>query len=324
MNRKIRIGQGAGGRAMRELVEKIRALMRERGGWSSLMDDAAVLEAGKKSLVFTTDTYTVQPLFFPGGDIGKMAACGTINDLAVTGARPIALSCSLVIEEGFPEDSLGQIVRSMNRVSKAERVPVVTGDTKVVEKGEVDGLIVNTSGIGVAEKVLKDDCLKAGDIIIVSGTMGDHGTALLAKRFGLRSSLVSDCAPLTRTVQSVINYVTVAKDPTRGGLASSLNELAAKSCVRIMVDEASIPVRREVRAAAELLGIDPLSIANEGKAVFGCPAKHADMVVRILKRKDRNAAVIGKVVKGERVIMKTLVGEKFLDDNIGDPQPRIC
>ena len=230
----ITLDEGSGGRQMQILIEKIRGKLKLKDNWNNINDDAATLKLNNinKNLVFTTDSYTVNPIFFPGGDIGKLSICGTVNDLAVMGAEPAGISLALIIEEGFEEDDLMKIISSISDVSKKAGIPVVTGDTKVMDKGSIDKIVINTSGIGFAENIISNSGLSCGDKIIVSGSIGDHGIALLAAREGLEftTSLISDVAPLSGLIREILNLgqITAMKDPTRGGVSSALNDLIFK------------------------------------------------------------------------------------------------
>lgn len=273
----------------------------------------------------------VRPIFFPGGDIGRISVCGTVNDLAMMGGRPIALSCGMIIEEGFRIPDLERIVLSMDQALGECGACLVTGDTKVLERGALDGIVINTAGIGVAEKVVRDNGLVPGDRIIVSGTLGDHGLAIMAERSGLAlgQQIRSDVAPLWGLVERAMSAGTIhaMKDPTRGGFASAINEMARKSGVSVRVREEALPVRRSVRSAADMLGIDPLQVANEGKAVIGVPAEQADAVLESIRGHPygREAAIVGIVVPGAGVIMETPIGgERFIEPPVGDPVPRVC
>lgn len=293
-------------------------------------DDGAIIPVSGKNLVFTTDSYTVDPLFFPGGDIGKLSMCGTINDLAVMGAKPIAISSAFVISEGFPLSDLDRIVNSMGKISRIANVPIVAADTKVVEK-EID-LIITTTGIGIAKNPVMDSGLNPGDKMIISGSIGDHGIAVLSEREGIkfRTRLRSDCAPLWDMINKILRYrINAMKDPTRGGLASALNEIAKKSNVGIYIEEEKIPIKKEVMVASEMLGIDPLTVANEGKVVMGVADSDANRVLRIIQktRLGKDARIIGEARKENKskVIMETLTGgERIIDMPLGDPVPRVC
>jgi len=290
-------------------------------------------------LAFTTDSFVVKPLFFPGGDIGRLAISGTVNDLAVMGASPLFLSTAFILEEGLEMSLLERVVSSMKETAMEAGVIISTGDTKVVEKGSADGLYINTAGIGVVENSLciSPDRIKTGDKILLSGTLGDHGVAILAARKestlgGPESQLKSDCAPLGGMIQEALGAckdIRFMRDPTRGGLATTLNEVANGRDFGILLFEESIPVREEVSAACELLGLDPMYLANEGKVVIVCPEAGAGRVLDVLRRHPlgKDAAIIGEVVKGPagRVFMKTLVGgTRVIDMPASDPLPRIC
>jgi hydrogenase expression/formation protein HypE len=247
------------------------------------------------------------------------------------GGRPLALSCGMIIEEGFAIADLERIVRSMDEALTESGAHLVTGDTKVMERGALDGIVINTSGIGIAETVVRDCGLREGDRILVSGTLGDHGLAVLTHRegFDLGEQIRSDVAPLWDLVEGALaaGEIHAMKDPTRGGFASAINEMAKKSGVRVTIDETALPVRRSVRSAGEMLGIDPLEVANEGKVVMGVPADDADAVLASLRshRYGKDAAIVGRVTAGSRVILKTTIGgERFIEPPMGDPVPRVC
>jgi len=273
----------------------------------------------------------VRPIFFPGGDIGRIAVCGTINDLAMMGGRPIALSCGMIIEEGFEIDDLARIVASMDDALGEAGANLVTGDTKVMERGALDGITINTAGIGIAKIIVRDNGLVPGDSIIVSGTLGDHGIAIMAHRegFDLGEQIKSDVAPLWGMMEKVLDAGTIhaMKDPTRGGFASTINEMARKSRVGIRIKEEKLPFRKSVRSAAGMLGIDPLEVANEGKVVMGVPPSCVDAILAAIRthKYGKDAAVVGTVTKGAHVIMETTIGgERFIEPPIGDPVPRVC
>ncbi len=324
---------GAGGEVMGELLQTLTKFKHNNAGGIGLeaLDDGAVIPLNGENIVFTTDSHVVRPVFFPGGDIGRIAVCGTINDLAMMGGKPIALSCGMIIEEGFEIDDLARIVSSMDEALGEVGANLVTGDTKVMEKGALDGIAINTAGIGIAKKVVRDNGLVPGDVIIVSGTLGDHGIAIMAHRegFDLGEQIRSDVAPLWGMMEKVLDAGTIhaMKDPTRGGFASAINEMAKKSGVCIRIQEEKIPIRKSVRSAAAMLGIDPLEVANEGKVVMGVPPSSADAILAALHshKYGKDAAVIGTVTKGAHVIMETLIGgERFIEPPIGDPVPRVC
>ena len=330
---------GAGGEVMDELLKTVvlPRLARRASGRIPLaaFDDGATLDLPRDGeIVFTTDSHVVKPIFFPGGDIGRLAAAGTLNDLAVMGARPYALSLAAIIEEGFPIPDLVRILDSLAAVVEEVGVAIACGDTKVMPAGELDGIVLTTSGIGVAKRAVSDATLRPGDRILTTGTIGDHGMALLACRneFHLTTELRSDVAalwPLLAPVLDLGDAVHAMKDPTRGGLAAALNEMARKSATCIEVDEAAIPIRAEVRGLADLLGISPLEVANEGKALLAVDPRRADEVLRVLRRHPLGAAAaeIGRVTSEYpgRVVLATEVGgRRFLDMPLGDPVPRIC
>ena len=324
---------GAGGEVMGELLQTLTKFRHNNAGGIGLeaMDDGAVIPFMGENLVFTTDSHVVRPIFFPGGDIGRISVCGTINDLAMMGGRPIALSCGMIIEEGFEIEDLARIVASMDDALGEAGANLVTGDTKVMERGALDGIAINTAGIGVAKTIVRDNGLVPGDRIIVSGTLGDHGLAIMAHRegFDLWEQIKSDVSPLWGMIEKVLDAGTVhaMKDPTRGGFASAINEMARKSGVCVRVQEEKIPVRKNVRSAAGMLGIDPLEVANEGKVVMGVPASCVDAILDALHshKYGKDAAVVGTVTKGAHVIMETVIGgERFLEPPMGDPVPRVC
>jgi len=330
---KVNMMHGAGGEVMGELLRTLTKFSHNNAGGIGLeaLDDGAVIPFAGQNLVFTTDSHVVRPIFFPGGDIGRISVCGTVNDLAMMGGRPIALSCGMIIEEGFETADLERIVASMDEALGEAGASIVTGDTKVLEHGALDGIAINTAGIGVAKTIVRDNGLVPGDVIIVSGTLGDHGLAIMAHRegFDLGEQILSDVAPLSNMVASVIEAGTIhaMKDPTRGGFASAINEMAKKSGVCVRIREEAIPLRRNVKSAAAMLGIDPLEVANEGKVVMGVPASEADAILAALKshKYGKNAAIIGAVTEGAHVIMETAIGgERFIEPPMGDPVPRVC
>ncbi|HXW98968.1 MAG TPA: hydrogenase expression/formation protein HypE, partial [Methanomicrobiales archaeon] len=270
-------------------------------------------------------------LFFPGGDIGRLAICGTVNDLSVMGGRPLAISCGMIIEEGLDVIDLERIVRSMDEALTESGAHLVTGDTKVVERGSLDKIVINTAGIGVAEKVVRDNGFRPGDRIIVTGTLGDHGLAVLTHRegFQLGEQIRSDVSPVWGLVELALaaGDVHAMKDPTRGGFAHAINDMARKSGTRVVIDEEALPVRRSVRSASEMLGIDPLEVANEGKIVMAVAPGDAEAVLAALQghKYGKEAAIVGTVVEGERVILRTRIGgERFIEAPLGDPVPRVC
>jgi hydrogenase expression/formation protein HypE len=330
---KVTLMHGAGGEVMGELLQTLTKFKHNNAGGIGLeaMDDGAVIPLNGTNLVFTTDSHVVRPIFFPGGDIGRIAVCGTINDLAMMGGHPVALSCGMIIEEGFEVDDLARIVASMDEALGEAGANLVTGDTKVMEKGALDGIVINTAGIGIAKHIVRDNGLLPGDAIIVSGTLGDHGIAIMAHRegFDLGEQIRSDVAPLWGMMEPVLDVgpIHAMKDPTRGGFASAINEMARKSGVSIRIEEESIPIRKNVRSAAAMLGIDPLEVANEGKVVMGVPPSSVEAILAALHhhKYGKDAAVIGIVTKGSHVIMETAIGgERFIEPPMGDPVPRVC
>ena len=336
---RILMKHGAGGRAMRRLIEDV--LMAgladtPRPGDVGLaaMDDGAAIRIGERWLLLTTDSHVVHPIFFPGGDIGRLAISGTVNDLAMMGATEVlALTCAVVIEEGFSRADLVRVQCSLRDTAREAQAPIVAGDTKVMGRGELDGIVVNTTGVALTDHVVTDAGLRPGDVLIVTGTIGDHGFAVMTARhaLALEGNLRSDVAPLNSIIRSVLaaggRDVVAMKDPTRGGVASAVHEMAAKAAVTIVIYEPAIPVSDEARAASELLGIDPLHVANEGKAIIGVRAGLADAVLAALRAHPlgRDAAIIGRVIEGRAsVVLDTGVGRRLLMEPEGEPLPRIC
>ncbi|MDI6897424.1 hydrogenase expression/formation protein HypE [Methanocella conradii] len=334
MPENVSLIHGAGGEMMQSLISGVFAAIRNNnaGGIGlEALDDGAAIPFGDQYIVLTTDNHVIKPIFFPGGDIGRLSISGTVNDLAMMGARPIALTNGVVIPEGFPIEDLRRIVRSVDETLEEAGCALVTGDTKVLPKEALDSIIINTAGIGITDNPIRDCGLKPGNKIIVTGTIGDHGIAIIAHREGFKfgSELRSDVAPIWKTVEAALDAggVTAMKDPTRGGVASVLNEMARKSGVKIVVHEESLPIRQDVRAAADMLGIDPLEVANEGKAVIGVEADRAEAVLEAIRktRYGRDAVIIGSVEEGSGVIMKTRIGgQRFIEPPLGDPVPRVC
>jgi len=334
----VLLAHGSGGLLSRELVTDV--FLRHLGNatLAELGDSAVVDSPGEDArLAFTTDSYVISPLFFPGGDIGKLAVCGTVNDLAVAGARPLYLSAGFILEEGLSLETLERVVRSMAEMAREAGVAVVAGDTKVVERGAADGMFINTAGVGVVPAGLRltPRALHPGDRLLVSGTVGDHGLAVMIQRegFEFRSPLRSDCAPLNGLVADLLaacpGEVRCMRDATRGGLVAVLNEWAQAAKAGIVVEQAAIPMREEVRAACELLGLDALYAANEGKIVVGVSAEGASRALRALQAHPlgRDAADIGLVTAQHpgRVGLRTPYGAvRVLDLLVGDQLPRIC
>ncbi|MFH1403019.1 MAG: hydrogenase expression/formation protein HypE [Candidatus Altiarchaeota archaeon] len=317
---------GAGGESMNKLIDGMRDRMPD-GGWMGVRKDSAYVKHGKCYLAYTTDSFTVKPLFFPGGDIGKLAVAGTVNDLAVMGADPIALSLAVIVEEGFPCEELGRIITSVGKEARKTGVPVVTGDTKVMGRGELDGILLNTSGIGKANTIL-DGKIARGDVIIVSAPVGEHEASLLASRFNYKTGLKSDCKSLLDEMRAVRGIVKTAKDPTRGGLVSALNDIAVQNNAVLRLNEERIPVRKPTKAIAEFLGVSPIHMACEG--VFTCVArkKDADRVVEILREYNPRASVIGTVEdvgSSHGLVMETSIGGlRRIKPSDGTLNPRIC
>jgi hydrogenase expression/formation protein HypE len=330
---KVNLAHGAGGETMGELLRTLTNVRNRNAGGIGLeaLDDGAVIPLDDKNVVFTTDSHVVRPIFFPGGDIGRLAICGTVNDLAVMGGRPLALSCGMILEEGLDIIDLERIVRSMDEALTESGAHLVTGDTKVVERGSLDKIVINTAGIGLAEKVVRDNGFRPGDRIIVTGTLGDHGFAVLTHRegFELGEQIRSDVSPVWGLVELALaaGDVHAMKDPTRGGFAHAINDMARKSRTGVIIEEEALPVRRSVRSASEMLGIDPLEVANEGKVVMAVAPGDAEGILSALRthRYGREAAIVGTVVEGERVILRTRIGgERFIEPPLGDPVPRVC
>ena len=301
----------------------------------SAMDDCAAVRIGDQWLALTTNSYVVQPPFFPGGDIGRLAISGTVNNLAMMGATAaLGLTCSLIIEDGFPRRDLDRILASMRLACDEAHARVITGDTKVMGLGEVDRIVINTAGIGLTPYIIRDCTLGAGDRIIVTGTLGDHAVAVMATRHGLAldTPLLSDVAPINGLIRAALagdpRAITAMKNPTRGGVAGALQEMASKSRVGIRIDELALPVNPETRRVSERVGIDPLMIANEGKAVIGVKAAFADGVLQALRAHPlgRDAAIIG-ICTSDRpgmVVLNTGLGQRLIAEPEGEPLPRIC
>ncbi len=334
-NGRIDMSHGAGGRAMQQLVEQLfiaafdNPMLRQA-------NDQAVFDAPAGRMVMSTDSYVISPLFFPGGDIGSLAVHGTINDVAMAGARPLYLSAGFIIEEGFPLADLSRIVASMAAAAREAGVPVVTGDTKVVERGKGDGVFINTAGIGVVPDgvTVSGDRARPGDVVLISGTMGDHGVAVMSQResLGFETTILSDSAALHTLVADLVAAVPgvrVLRDPTRGGLAATLNEITHQSRAGIVLNEAAIPVREAVRGACELLGLDPLYVANEGKMIAIVPPEDADAALAALRAHPlgTGAAIIGTVIADDHCFVQmdtSFGGRRVVDWLAGDQLPRIC
>ncbi|HYL72879.1 MAG TPA: hydrogenase expression/formation protein HypE [Bryobacteraceae bacterium] len=331
----VSLGHGSGGKLSAQLMRDI-FLPAFRNSTLERLDDQAVLPVSNARIAFTTDTFVVKPLFFPGGDIGSLAVHGTVNDLAMGGAKPLFLSAAFIIEEGFSMETLRQVAASLGRAAAECGVEIVTGDTKVVDKGCGDGVFINTSGLGVVPEgvYLSASEARPGDAVILSGFIGDHGIAILAEREGLEfdTTVESDSAALHTLVADMLGVthsIHCLRDPTRGGVSSSLNEIAAQSRVGIFLDEESIPVRDEVRGACEMLGLDPLYVANEGKLLAIVDPVEADRVVAAMRKNPlgRDARRIGTVTASDPgwVTMRTTLGTtRIVDMLAGDQLPRIC
>lgn len=331
---KILLAHGSGGKLAHDLVEKS-FIKRLANPLLDKLDDSAVFNLSGR-LAFTTDSYVVSPIFFPGGDIGKLAVCGTVNDLAMSGAKPLYLSLAFIIEEGLSLAELEKIIDSVQKAAGEAGVEIITGDTKVVPRGSADRLFINTAGVGlISEGVdIAGDRARPGDKVILNGAIGDHGIAVISQREGLSfaTKLKSDCAPLGGLVADMLTAsknIHCLRDPTRGGLATTLNELAKQSKVSIRVEESAVPVREEVLGACEMLGFDPLYVANEGKLVAIVPPGDADKILKAMKKNKygEESVIIGEVAEENpgRVVMKTVLGgRRIVDMLVGDLLPRIC
>lgn len=331
----VRLGHGSGGKLTQQLLNGI-FLPGFANPWLQQAHDAALLNVADERLVFTTDSFVVQPLFFPGGDIGKLAVYGTVNDLAMAGARPLYLSCGFILEEGLPLEMLARVVDSMQQAARETGTYLVAGDTKVVEKGKGDGLYINTSGIGMpaSEWTICPQSIEADDAILLSGDVGRHGIAVMARREGLEfdNPLQSDCGELFSPVNSLLAAglpVHCLRDLTRGGLATALVELAETSGHSYALEESAVPVSDAVQGACEMLGLDPLHVASEGRFIAFIPGAYADSALAVLKEHaiSADACIIGRVSKekNSQVCMKTLIGsERLLDRLPGEQLPRIC
>lgn len=316
---------GAGGEKSWQLFKEIRALLKLKTKWQNYEDDAAIFDLGKEKLVFTTDAFIVEPIFFPGGDIGKIAFAGTINDLAVMGARPIGISLAIVIEEGFLKKDLIKIINSINEVSLRAKVPIITGDTKVTEKGKLDKIEITTAGVGLAKKIITNKGARVGDFIISSGDLGEHTVAILSKRFNYQTKIKSDSKPLNFELEKVGFWLNACKDPTRGGLAANLIEIAEKSKVKIVLEEKNLPYKKETISLAELLGLDVFSFASEGRFIAAVSPQNTKKVLKILKKFTPSAKIIGRVEKGKGVFLQTYLGSlRPVLMPIGKLIPRIC
>lgn len=332
---KVLLAHGGGGTLSHQLLQKI-FFPQFKNELLDVHHDGAMFEINGNKFAFTTDSYVVSPIFFPGGNIGELAVNGTVNDLVVCGAKPLFISAGFIIEEGFEIEELWKVVLSMKAAAEEAGVKIVTGDTKVVDKGKGDKLFINTSGIGVIEKdidISPSNC-KHGDVILINGRIADHGIAIMSAREGLEfeTEVVSDTAPLNGLVELILNStknVHVMRDPTRGGIASALNEIAASANVGIEIYEDKIPISEEVKGACEILGLDPLYIANEGKILIFVPESESEKVLDVMRTHEygEESQIIGRVTSENPkiVLMKTLIGSKRVVDMIsGEQLPRIC
>ena len=335
-NERIVMGHGAGGRMSHQLIQKTFLSAFDNPALRA-GDDAARLESGfHENLAISTDCHVVFPLFFPGGDIGRLAVCGTVNDVAMLGATPLYLTAGFILEEGLPVETLQRVVASMKAAAEEAGVQIVAGDTKVVQKGKADGLYITTAGVGVIvpHSTIGGAQATAGDVILLSGSIGDHGIAVLDARgeLGFQSTVESDVAPLNHLIDAILNaskQVHVLRDPTRGGLATTLNEIAAQANVGMLLKEETIPVRREVAAACEMLGFDPLYVANEGKLVAIVAREDAEAVLHAMRATcyGKDAVMIGEVTAEPpgRVLLRTTLGStRIVDMLAGEMLPRIC
>ena len=332
---RILLSHGSGGKLSFNLIKKM-FLSNFNNPYLQRLDDGAVLNIEGLKLAYTTDSYTVDPLFFKGGNIGELAVYGTVNDLAMCGATPLYLSCSFIIEEGFSLNLLEKIVSSMRAASAIAKVDIVTGDTKVVNKGAADKIFINTSGVGIVKEGvnISGSNAKVGDVVMINGPIGSHGIAVLSEREGLKfeTEIKSDTAPLSSLVADMLEVskdIHVLRDPTRGGLSTSLNEIALSSKVDIEINESDIPIQEEVRAACEILGYDPLYLANEGKLVAFIPSEIAPNMLKKMKKNKygKESKIIGRVVKkseGKVYLNTTIGGKRIVDMLTGEQLPRIC
>jgi hydrogenase expression/formation protein HypE len=332
---KILLSHGSGGRVMHKLISDL-FITNFSNPVLDKLNDQAIINLESNKIAFTTDSYVVDPLFFPGGDIGELAVYGTVNDLSVGGAVPLYLSLGFIIEEGFDISDLEKIINSIKNACKRAGVNIVTGDTKIVNKGKTDKIFINTSGIGIIPNGV--DCsvekVKTGDKIILSGTIGEHGMAIMTAREGIeiKNDIKSDCRPLNHLVKEMLKFskkISCMRDPTRGGLATTLNEIAESAKAGIEIYEEKIPVLEPVKASCEILGLDPLYVANEGKLIAFVDSDIADDMLNIMKNHPdgKDAAIIGEVVEShpKKVILKTLIGGKRIVDMLsGEQLPRIC
>lgn len=336
---RISLAHGAGGRIMGEIIELISQTITEKNVPNGIglkeLDDGGSIPLHDDQIIFAGDAHAVHPIFYPGGNIGKLAISGTVNDILMMGGTPLAIADTIVVEEGFETAKLQRILETMNETAKEAGVAIIAGDFKVVPKGNIDQILISTFGIGITKKdrLITDAGLKIGDQIILTGTIGDHGIAIMAQREGIEfeTELLSDTAPLVETIRAAMNagHITAMKDPTRGGIAAALNEFAEKSHVSIWLKEDQIPIKQAVQAASEMLGIDPFEVTCEGKALIGVRNTDAERVLQAIKETEygKDAAIIGSV-KAERpgmVFLETKVGgHRIVEMPYGEPIPRVC
>ncbi len=331
----IMLGHGGGGLLSHELITR-KFLPLFTNSYLDRMEDGAVIDIGGKKICFSTDSYVVNPIFFPGGDIGSLAVHGTVNDLSMCGGKPLFISTGFIIEEGFPMEDLERIIKSMAEASKSAKVKIVTGDTKVVPRGAADGIFINTTGIGIIDygRVISTSSIADGDAIILNGTIGDHGAAILSEReeLGLNTQIISDSAPLNGMVEEILQAspnIHAMRDATRGGLGAILAEIADQSGHQIVLEERAIPVQNAVKGVCEILGFDPLFLANEGKMVVFCAQTDAQKVLQTMRSNPygKSAAIIGRAEKKGRgrLILNTVIGgSRAIDLPAGELVPRIC
>ncbi|MEM4397561.1 MAG: hydrogenase expression/formation protein HypE [Candidatus Woesearchaeota archaeon] len=329
---EINLSHGSGSREMNSLIKMFDFF---RGNWKNYDNDSATFELktvlktseldNDNILTFTTDSFVVNPIFFPNANIGHLAFSGTINDLLVIGSKPLGLSLAFVIEEGFSQNDLMKIVETLKELSFKYNIPIVTGDTKVMEKGKIDKIIINTSGLGLCKKTeLLTKKIEIGDKLILSGGLGEHAVALLSKRFNYETSIVSDSKPLIEEFNEIRHLIKQAKDPTRGGIASVLNEMVERNNLGFLIDEEKIPVKNEVKKVVELLGINLYELASEGRFLCIVSKENVPIVLEKLKKFNQMAEIIGEVIEEKKVILKTFLGNRILGMPSGRIVPRIC
>jgi len=332
-NKTISLGQGSGGKAGHNLIKEtvLKYLKSEK---LAKLGDASLVHLDSKELAFSTDSYVIQPIFFQGGDIGKLSMCGTINDLAVSGAKPLYLSLSFIIEEGFKISELEKILKSIGKIEKEYGVEVITGDTKIVEQGACDKIFINTAGIGQIIKPMQQENIEVDNVIIINGSIGDHGAAIISQRenLNIKADLDSDCAPLNKMTQELLEQncqIKFMRDPTRGGVAAVLNEIALEQNLHFELEEQYLPIKNSVNTISELLGLDPMYMANEGKVIIFATADDAENIIKIMQKhpQGHDAKIIGTVLNKDQglVTIKTELGtSRILDWPNTDPLPRIC